>query len=180
MKYTLIVLTLLIALAGVNCLAEQKKDPSILRYGDGKPDGKRSISGSGETIKFSLPETGGKVKGIRIHGSRYGEPKPPKEDFKIHFLNEDLTETIHTEKAPYSLPKYGADQKWMDIKFKQPFEVPQTFWVVLDFNATQTKGVYISYDTSTGGGNSKMGLPGESFSDVDFNGDWMVEVSLVK
>ena len=39
-------------------------------------------------------------------------------------------------------------------------ELPKTFWVALDFRPHQTKGVYVSYDNSTNGRHSLVGLPG--------------------
>jgi len=150
-----------------------------LMYGDGKPDGKKSLGGSGEMIKFSLPTGKEKVKGIKIHGSRYGYPKPPDEDFLVYILNEDMTEIVHTEKAPYKLFERG-ENKWVEVKFKKPVEAPATFWVALDFKAQKTKGVYVSYDTSTSGQYSKLGLPGTKAEDVDFGGDWMIQVELSK
>jgi hypothetical protein len=82
-------------------LAEPKRPASILGYGDDKPDGKKSYGGSGEMIRFELPEGVSKIKGIRIHGSRYGLPQAPKEDFEIKFLNDKRDETLHSETAPY-------------------------------------------------------------------------------
>ena len=55
--------------------ANTKRTPALLSYGDGKPDGKKSYGGSGHMIRFELPEGVTKVKGIRIHGSRYGLPQ---------------------------------------------------------------------------------------------------------
>jgi hypothetical protein len=52
--------------------------------------------------------------------------------------------------------------------------------VALDFRAQQTKGVYVSYDTSTGGKFSRVGLPGMPASETDFGGDWMIQVMLAK
>jgi len=152
---------------------------SVLKYGDDKPDGKKSLGGSGELIKMSLPGEENKVAGIRIHGSRYGSPQAPDEDFLIYILNEDLNEVLHTEMAPYKLFRRG-EEKWVRVKFKKLREVPKIFWVALDFRAGRTKGVYVSYDTSTGGQYSKSGLPGLKAKDVDFDGDWMIQVQLSK
>jgi RNA polymerase sigma-70 factor (ECF subfamily) len=160
-------------------LGGTEKAPSTLKYGDGKADGKKSLGGSGEMITFSLPSSKQKLEGIRIHGSRYGYPKAPDEDFLIYILSEDMSEIIHTERAPYSLFERG-ENKWGKVKFKKPREVPTTFWVVLDFRAQQTKGVYVSYDTSTAGKHSKIGLPGQDIKDVDFGGDWMIQADLAK
>ena len=87
-----------------------------LMYGDGKPDGKKSLGGSGELIKFSLPTGKEKVKGIKIHGSRYGHPKPPDEDFTVYILSEDMKNIVHTEKALYKLFERG-ESKWVEVKF---------------------------------------------------------------
>lgn len=153
--------------------------PTTLKYGDGKADGKKSLGGNGEMIKFTLPSGPGlmkKVQGVRIHGSRYGHPKPPKEDFYIFIMNENA-EIVHTQTASYSLFEKGAE-KWVKVRFKKPVSVPTVFWLVLDFKAHRTKGVYVSYDTSTGGQNSKIGLPGKEPRDVDVEGDWMIQVDL--
>ena len=159
--------------------ATTKATVSVLKYGDEKADGKKSLGGSGEMIKFSLPSAGRQVAGIRIHGSRYGNPQAPKEDFLIYILGEDMSEVIHTEKAPYSLFERG-ESKWVKVKFKKPREVPENFWIVLDFKAHQTKGAFVSFDTSTKGKHSKIGLPGQEASDVEFGGDWMIQVDLAK
>jgi hypothetical protein len=54
------------------------------------------------------------------------------------------------------------------------------FWIALDFRAHQTKGVYVSYDTSSGGRHSLVGLPGVPMARPRFGGDWMIEAILAK
>ncbi|MFO0791638.1 MAG: hypothetical protein U0805_19420 [Pirellulales bacterium] len=156
-----------------------KKISPLLGYGDGKPDGKKSYGGSGHLIQFELPEGITKVKGIRIHGSRYGLPQAPNEDFEITFVSEKRDEVLHTESAPYKIFKRGKEN-WVRVQFDKPVELPQKFWVALDFNAEQTKGVYVSYDTSTKGEHSRVGKPGddEEPKATDFGGDWMVQLIL--
>ncbi len=153
--------------------------PTTLSYGDGKPDGKKSYGGSGEMIRFELPKGVTKIKGIRIHGSRYGYPQAPKEDFEITFLNDKRNETLDVEAAPYRLFNRGKEH-WVRVVFKKEVELPQKFWICLNFNAEQTKGVYVSYDTSTKGQYSRVGMPGdkEEPKETDFHGDWMVQVIL--
>ena len=152
---------------------------AVLKYGDGNADGKKSLGGSGELIRFSMPAKKNKVSGISIHGSRYGYSKAPDERFLIYILNEDMTEVLHTEMAPYKLFARGKE-KWVRVKFKKPREVPETVWFVLDFRAHRTKGVYVSYDTSTTGRHSRSGLPGLNAKEIDFGGDWMVRVEVAK
>jgi hypothetical protein len=93
----------------------------------------------------------------------------------IYFLSPDGKEVLSTQMAPYSAFNRGEEQ-WVTVRFAKPVEAPKEFWVCLDFRAQQTKGVYVSYDTSTGGKYSKSGLPGVEPSDVDFSGDWMIEL----
>lgn len=159
--------------------SEIKRPPTILGYGDDKPDGKKSYGGSGQMIRFELPEGVTKIKGMRIHSSRYGEPQAPKEDFEITFLSEKRDETLHVEAAPYRLFNRGKEQ-WVRIPFKNEVELPRRFWVCLNFNAAKTKGVYVSYDTSTKGQYSRVGLAGdkEEPKETDFHGDWMVQLFL--
>jgi hypothetical protein len=153
--------------------------PGSLKYGDGQADGKKSIGGSGELIEFTGAAAAVKVAGVRIHGSRYGQAQAPQESFLIYFLNNDMSRILHTEMAPYSLMERGTEE-WVEISFERPVDLPKTFWVALDFRATQSKGVYVSYDTSTGGKHSRVGLPGARTSKVTFGGDWMIEATLAK
>jgi hypothetical protein len=153
--------------------------PSSLKYGDGQADGKKSIGGSGELIEFTGAAAAVKIAGVRIHGSRYGQAQAPQESFLIYFLNNDMSRILHTEMAPYSLMERGTEE-WVEISFERPVDLPKTFWVALDFRATQSKGVNVSYDTSTGGKHSRVGLPGARTSKVTFGGDWMIEATLAK
>jgi hypothetical protein len=158
---------------------EKNHAPALLSYGDGKPDGKKSYGGSGQMIRFELPEGVTKIKGVRIHGSRYGTAQAPNEDFEITFLSEKRDEVLHTESAPYKLFKRGKEN-WVRIPFKEDVELPRKFWIAFDFNAEQTKGVYVSYDTSTKGEHSRVGKAGDEKDPqpTDFGGDWMVQVML--
>ncbi len=60
----------------------RKAEANVLKYGDGKADGKKSLGGSGEMIRFELPDGVTRVSGIKIHGARYGYPQPPQENFE--------------------------------------------------------------------------------------------------
>jgi RNA polymerase sigma-70 factor (ECF subfamily) len=143
--------------------------------GDGTPDGKKSLGGSGEMIELGMPAGASRLTGVKIHGSRYGQAQPPKESFLIYFMSKDRKRILHTEMAPYSLFKRGPES-WVEVKFDSAVEgLPKSFWLVLDFRAGQTKGVYVSFDTTTGGKFSRIGLPGLASSEVSFGGDWMIQ-----
>jgi beta-lactamase regulating signal transducer with metallopeptidase domain len=155
------------------------RPPALLSYGDGKADGKKSYGGSGHMIRFEMPEGISKVRGLRIHGSRYGVPQAPDEDFEMTFLSDDRQEILDSQVAPYRLFKRGKEA-WVRVLFDEEVELPEKFWVALNFNPHQTKGIYVSYDASTKGEYSRVGLPGdeEEPTQTDFGGDWMVQVML--
>jgi RNA polymerase sigma factor (sigma-70 family) len=92
---------------------------------------------------------------------------------------ERLRRILHTKMAPYSLFERGPEQ-WVEIAFERPVELPGTFWVALDFRANQTKGVYVSYDASTRGRHSLVGLPGTPAARPRLGGDWMIEALLAE
>jgi len=145
-----------------------------LKYHDGAPDGKQSITGAGPMITFGAP-AGTKIGAVKIHGSRYGLPKAPDESFLVYILSGDRKRVLHTELVPYSSFERSEQQDWVTIKFKDPVEVTQRFWVSLDFRAAKTKGVYVSYDSSTAGKNSRVGLPGLAVEETSKKADWMIE-----
>ena len=166
------------------CRAQDDKakagpDQLAVKYHDGTPEGKKSIAGTGEMIQFSPPSETQKLRGLRLHCARYGSPQAPKEDAKISVVGEDGKTVLHTEMVPYSKFERG-ESKWTGIVFKSPVKVEKSFWVILEFNAAQTKGVYVSFDTSTGGKYSKIGSAGGESKPVTTGGDWMIEALLTK
>jgi RNA polymerase sigma-70 factor (ECF subfamily) len=141
-----------------------------LAHDDGKMAGKSSIAGGGHAVKFEAPGEGWTVTAIKLHGSRYGYPQPPKEDFHV-YLCDDQFQTIAEFPFPYS--KYGrGNPKWVTLKVK-PTEVPKSFIVAVGFNPEQTKGVYVSRDAE-GSGNSLVGLPGGDEPRPFERGDWLI------
>jgi hypothetical protein len=165
----------LIVFASVAPVRMALGDSPAVKSGDGQPDGKKSLGGSGEMIEFVMPDEQSEVSGIRIHGARYGLPQAPNESFLIYFLSADESEVVRTELAPYALFDRGPE-KWVEVKFSKPVKVPQKFWVAIDFRPGRTKGVYVSYDSSSDGKRSRIGLPGMESKPCDFAGDWMIEI----
>lgn len=158
-----------------------KRSATRVDHTDNKADGKKSLGGSGHLIRFELPEGVAGVKAVRLHGSRYGAKAAPREDFEISFLSEDRSEVLAVERAAYGLFRRGAE-KWTTVRFKAPVvDLPETFWIAIDFAPGRTKGVYLSYDSSTDGSRSMTGLvqqePGEHQA-ATFGGDWMVSLVL--
>lgn len=140
---------------------------------DGQADGKKSLGGSGEMIQLEIPSQDRMLDGIQIHGSRYGTKTPPPEQFLVYIMNRDRTKVVATELAPYSLFERG-EEKWVTVRFDQPIEFPADGWLIVDFRAGRTQGVYVSYDSDTDGKRSMTGLPGTVAKKPDFTGDWMI------
>ncbi len=181
MNRNTIAIALLFVLSVSAAFALEKTDKPILvlKYGDGKADGKKSLAGTGEMIEFALPDATQKLKGLRIHGARYGHPKAPEGEVEISIVSHDEVNVVHTEFVPYAKFKRG-DARWTTVRFEEPIVVPAKFWLILDFDAQRTKGVYVSYDNSTEGKYSKTGLPGGESSAVTVGGDWMIQCLMTK
>lgn len=147
--------------------------PMDLAHDDGRQAGKSSIAGSGHAVRFTIPGGSWYLTGIRIYGSRYGYPAPPKEDFHIWLCDSDF-KTIADFPQPYAKFKRG-NPMWINSTLK-PTNVPNEFIVCVGFNPTGTKGVYVGYDES-GSGNSFTGLAGKKGRAFN-KGDWLIRVRL--
>ena len=147
--------------------------PRELAHDDGKSAGQNSSAGGGHAVRFDAGNDTNYVTEVRIYGSRYGMPAPPKENFHVWICDKDF-KVISDLQFPYS--KFQrANPKWVTLKVK-PTKVPQEFIVCVGFNPTATKGVYMYYDAE-GSGNSLVGLPGEDPADFE-KGDWLMRVSV--
>jgi len=163
----------------ISAAPAQKKaasKPSERAYDDGKSAGKSSIAGGAHAVKFE-GEKDCQVLTVRIYGSRYGTPQPPQEKFKIVLADAD-NQTIEEMEFPYSVFKRG-EPAWYTVKLPKPVDVPATFYVVVDFNPEQTKGVYVHYDAEASGhsftGSTTDNVKPESFD----KGDWMIRAMVL-
>ena len=142
-------------------------------HDDGKPAGKGSIAGGGHAVGFAVEGGSWYLTGVRIHGSRYGMPQPPREDFHVWLCDEEFKKV-----AEFSFPyaSFARGQPgWVALKVT-PTEVPKKFIVCVGFNPTATKGVFVSRDAE-GGGKSLTGLPGQP-SRAMGSGDWLIRAVL--
>lgn len=146
-------------------------------HDDGEQSGKNSSAGGGHAVRFeSGPGTPSYLTAVQIHGSRYGRPEAPKEDFRVWLCDEDFKEIVEFQ-FPYSKFKRG-DPEWVTLKTK-PTKVPSKFIICVGFNPTATKGVFVGHDKA-GTGNSLRGLPGGGPKGSFELGDWMIRVTLEK
>ena len=104
---------------------------------------------------------------VKIHGSRYGMPRAPQEDFVVTLCDQDF-KPLAEFKFPYSKFQRG-NPKWVTLRTK-PTRLPKAFVLCLHFNPTSTKGVFVSHDAE---GKSLVGLPNKK-AGAFTGGDWMV------
>ena len=150
-----------------------RSKPTILTRDDGQAAGRQSIGASGHMVRFEARGPNSFLTAVQIHGSRYGLPTPPRENFHI-WLCDTNARVIADFPFPYSRFQKGPEQ-WVTFETK-PTAVPARFLIVVGFNPTVTKGVYVSRDAQNSG-ESFTGLPGQT-PRAFRGGDWLIRVSL--
>ena len=150
-----------------------------LKHDDNSQESKRSMTGAGHAVRFECPDDEKwYVKALSVHGSRYGTPRAPNEDFQVLVASDDLQRRIEVKK-PYSLFKRGKE-KWVRFGI-DPVEVQGAFNVALFFNPTRTKGVYVGIDTDASPTHSAAIVGDEPEKEqTDLEGDWMIRVYVTK
>lgn len=152
---------------------------TLLKLDDGSQESKRSITGAGHAVRFECPDDEKWfIRSVAIHGSRYGTPAPPDEDFQVIIASDDLSRRQEIKK-PYSLFKRGREE-WVRFGV-EPIEVQGAFHVAAFFNPTRTKGVYVGIDSDASPTHSSTILssaPDKKESDIE--GEWMIRVYLTK
>jgi hypothetical protein len=140
-------------------------------YDDDSEDGMRSIAGGGHSVKLHV-DGGGKLAGVRLKGARYGLPNSGSR-FTLAVLDRNF-ELIQRWDYPYmKFEQRGEPLYWVEFE-TAGVEVPADFYVLFQFDPTQTDGVYVGFDADSTG-HSYTGTLSEvprSFRD----GDWMIEV----
>ncbi len=151
-------------------------EPRELALDDGKKSGQASIAGGGHAVRFTVDGEGWYVTSVRLHGARYGMPKPPKENFRIWICDEQF-KPIATFQFPYASFARG-EAVWKPFRVK-PTRVPPKFIICLGFNPEATKGVFVSYDAE-GSGSSLVGIPGSGDAKPYGRGDWLIRCTVEK
>jgi hypothetical protein len=142
----------------------------------GEPAGKASIAGGGHAVKFKVDGDSWCVTSVSLHGSRYGEARPPKEDFNVWICDAQF-KPIATFHLPYSSYTRG-DPAWKSFRIR-PTLVPEDFIVCFGFDPHQTKGVFVSHDGQPSE-NSIVGIPGDDQRNPFTNGNWLIRCKVEK
>lgn len=150
--------------------------PRELSNDNGAMAGKSSIAGGGHAVKFKVDGDSWKVTSVSLHGSRYGVPQPPKENFDVWICDAQF-KPIATFHFPYSSFK-RADPVWKSFRIR-PTSVPEDFIVCFGFNPEATKGVYVSHDGKTSE-TSTVGVPGTGEPQPFAKGNWMIRCKVEK
>jgi len=143
----------------------------VLSYDDGKSDGSRSIAGATQTMVFDKPAGDWSLVQVWLHGSRYGYPAPPSENFDIYVCDAQMNVLKEYQRA-YSTFGRG-DAKWVVMPL-EPVLLTDKFYVLFHFHAEQTKGVFVHYDTSVAESHSWVGAWGGETKPMREKSDWMI------
>ena len=150
-----------------------------LKHDDGSQESKKSMTGGTHAVLFDCPDDEQwYITRIAVHGSRYGAQRAPRDNFSVVVANKDLDKIAPLEK-PYKLFKRG-DPKW--VQFDIPaVRVPKKFQVMVSFNPTRTKGVYVGIDQDSTPTHSSVVFPDASEnSKSGIEGDWMIRAYVTK
>ncbi len=153
--------------------AELTGQPMDLAHDDGAAAGRNSIAGGGHGVRFETQGEGWCLMAVRIHGTRYGRPRPPREDFHVWLCDKDL-KVIADFPFPYARFPRGPS-RWVTLK-TPPTHVPREFVLCVGFNPTGTKGVFVSR-AKQAGGRSLTGLPGRGARPFR-KGDWLIRAQV--
>ena len=147
-----------------------------LLHDSGVMDGKMSIAGGGHAVKFKVDGDAWYVTSVRLHGSRYGMPRPPKEEFNV-WICDARFKPIATFQFPYGSYTRG-NPVWKNFRIR-PTRVPEDFIVCFGFNPQQTKGIYVSHDGKPSE-NSMIGVPDRREPKPFPKGNWMIRCKVEK
>ena len=146
-----------------------------LSHVDDSAEGQRSLGASGHAAEFERPEGGRFVEAVQIFASRYGSPKPPKENFHVYVL-DDKRQALADVGVPYATVERG-DLRWYTLRTPS-IEVTERFTIALAFNPGRTKGIRLGLDQSVETSHSLIGLPDSGFERITERHDWMIRVVL--
>ena len=147
-----------------------------LSHDNGTMSGKNSIAGGGHAVKFKVEGDSNYVTSVSLHGSRYGMPQPPREDFHVWICDSNF-KPIATFKFRYS-SFTRSDPDWKKFTIK-PTKVPEEFIVCFGFNPQATKGVYVSHDNKPSE-TSMIGIPGRGSPQPFSQGNWLIRCKVEK
>lgn len=144
--------------------------PVTLKHDDGVAAGKNSFAGGGHAVRFQAAEGEWYLRGVSIHGARYGGAQAPDQNFHV-WLCDAQFRPVADFAFPYKAFERG-EAAWVPLPIDPPTLVPQEFIICVGFNPTASSGVFVSRDKA-GSAAALVGLPGGSPRPFG-GGDWMI------
>lgn len=140
----------------------------------GKRTGKQSAAVSGHAISFEAPADLPFVRSVLVHGARYGDGyDPARTDFDVRVCDDKFAvlAKVAASYGEFGFQTFG----WVEVPLPEPVRVPHTFRVVVDFAATETKGVYVGYGDVSKSHSSYFRDKEEPFAKGK---EWMIRVRM--
>lgn len=116
----------------------------IERRDCGKRAGKQSVSVSGHAIAYDAIADRPFVRSVLVHGARYGEGYDAARTTLEVSIRDEKFNVLAKVAASYGDFAPGVFT-WVEMPLPEPVRVPRSYRVVVDFHATDTRGVYVGY-----------------------------------
>ncbi|MHC5009589.1 MAG: S41 family peptidase, partial [Planctomycetota bacterium] len=148
-----------------------------LAWDSGEMRDKRSLGGSGHVLEFKKPAGKWWLHSVRVYGLRYGGGYDPAvTPFTVSFTRSSM-KAFHVEEGTYAAFP-SREFRWVEIPVRGAVRAPSQFRVAVDFDPSQTRGVYVGFSTAerTHAYTGRAGGRTRRFAD----GEWMIRVVLTK
>ena len=108
--------------------------------GEGEMLDQSSMAGAGHAVLFQQPKKKPMLTGFALFGGRYGAGYDPDTTFFHVFVCDKKLKPLYRTAFPYS--SFGTDLEWVELELP-PLSVPKDFAILVYFDPTQTKGIYV-------------------------------------
>lgn len=146
-----------------------------LGYVDDTHEGRKSLAASGHAVSFERTGDGRYIEAVQIYASRYGTSRSPDGNFNLYVM-DDKFQVLAEVPFAYGIIGSGP-MRWYTLRTPS-IEVPERFHIGLGFDPHRTKGIFLGFDESVASSHSLTGLPGDGYTPVDGDYDWMVRAYL--
>jgi hypothetical protein len=135
--------------------------------------GYQSSEVPGFAVRFTRPDKATRAVAVGFYAYRYGESKPPHQDFHIYLMDEDH-KVLKDVRCPYTQFELHKEN-WYFFPIP-PTELPKRFIVGLSFDSTASEGICLGMDRRIQDSHSDVGTPKTGYKPVKDKCDWMIRV----
>lgn len=144
----------------------------VLARGEGDPLGKQSMAGTGHAVIFKPPKDAKLLTGFSLYGGRYGAGYDPRRTYFHVVVCDKKLKALWRTAFPYSAFEIG-EMHWAHFDLP-PLEVSKEFAILVYFEPTQTRGVYVGLWAEEKAA-SVNGLPGAVAGRSEKGKGWMIQ-----